>query len=401
MAIQNTSNLSNAITTRYTQRYQRAAAVKRLYDQLAVPIGAPQYQLEQRRGMGSTYTFNFASDMNPGTTAISESADITPQVLTDATSTVTPTSRGEAIKWSELLDLEAYTDFIALRAEKVGENAMETIETLAISAALGGSLVSRTGARNGLDAGTTADRWTEAAMWEASALTQALRCPPYMDKGRSMFFAIGHPDAYYDLFHGGNVVTAATYQNLGILLNGELGEIANFKLIISPWAKVFGSAGAANTTTLGADTLSAAATALDKTMSVTTGTNIGSGRLITVGTEETSTTFYPTNERVKLISGTTTAVIVGSGANGGLRFDHASGASVLNNDSVYPIAYGAPGSLVKIFANEVGAFGKLVGPKEDGVANQWQSLAWKFYGNYGRVGENYIVRGEYTSSLDA
>lgn len=401
MTLQNTTNLSNAVTTRYTQRYQRAAAIKRLYDQLAIPVGAPQFELEQRRGMGSTYTFNFASDMAPGTSAISESADITPQVITDATSTITPTSRAEGIKWSELIDLEAYTDWVAIRAEKVGENAMESIETLAIAAALGGSLEATGHARADLDAGTTADRWTEAAMWEASAMTQALRCPPYMVNGRSMFLAIAHPDAYYDLFHGGNVVTAATYQDIGILLRGEVGEIANFKLLISPWAKVFASAGADHTTSLGNDTLSAAATALDKSISVTTGTNIGSGRLISIGTEETSTTFYPTNERVRRISGTTTAVIVGSGANGGLRFDHASGANVRNADHVYPVAYGAPGSLVKVFANEIGEFGKLVGPLQDGLAHQWQSLSWKFYGNYGRIAENYIVRGEYSSSLDA
>jgi hypothetical protein len=125
MSIQTVSNLSNAVGTRYTTKYLRAAKVMRLYDQLAGNIAsAPQFELEQRRGMGSTYTFNFASDMTPGTTAISESADIVPQILVDATSTVTPTSRGEALKWSELTDLEAYTDYVALRAEKVGENAI-------------------------------------------------------------------------------------------------------------------------------------------------------------------------------------------------------------------------------------------------------------------------------------
>jgi len=81
MAIQTTSNLSNAITTRYTSRYQRAAELMRLYDQFAVPVSAPQFELETRRAMGSSYTFNFISDMTPGSTAISETADIAPQIL--------------------------------------------------------------------------------------------------------------------------------------------------------------------------------------------------------------------------------------------------------------------------------------------------------------------------------
>ena len=404
MAVQTTSNLSNAITTRYTQKYQRAAVGRRLYDQLALPVGAPQFELEQRRGMGSTYTFNFASDMTPGNTAISETADIVPQIIRDATATISPTSRGEALKWSELVDLEAYTDYVAFRAEKIGENAMETIEALAIDAAFAGSLVVRGAARVSLDAGTAGHRWTDAYFWQAATMVKDLKCPPFVDeKGRKMLVAIAHPDAYYDLFAGGNIVSAAQYQNISILLNGEVGEIANFKLVISPFAKVFGGAGADNGGGSSQTyTLSAAANALDKTLSVNTGTNLQYGRLLTIGAEETGTTFYPTNERVRWVSGTTTATIVGSGANGGVRFDHpATTTYALNGDSVYPVIYGGNGSLVKVFANEVGEFGEIVGPLEDGLAKQWQSLAWKFYGNYGRVAENYILRGEYASSLDA
>src|SRR5215207_9118908 len=98
MAIQNSGNLTNAITTRYTSAYQRAAEVERLYDQLAAPVSAPQFELETRRGLGSTYTFNFISDMTPGSVAISEDSDIALQILRDATSTISPTSRSEGLK---------------------------------------------------------------------------------------------------------------------------------------------------------------------------------------------------------------------------------------------------------------------------------------------------------------
>lgn len=402
MALQTTSNLSNAVGTRYTTAYQRAAQLARLYDQLAAPVGAPQFDLETRRGLGTTYTFNFISDMTPGSSAISETADIVPQYLRDATSTITPTSRGEALKWSQLLDLEAYTDYVAARAEVLGKNMMETVDNVAKGAALQGSLISRAVARASLDAGTTTHNWTEAAIWTAMTTAESLKCPPFVDfRGRSMYMAIAHSDAYYDLFHGGNVVSAAIYGGLpgATLLNGELGEIANCKLIISPWAKVFAGAGVAHGTSA-AYTTSAAASALDKTVSVTTGTNIGNGRFCMIGTIETANTHYDDNERVKVVSGTTTATIVGQGANGGLRFDHASGVSFDNHDSVYPVAYGSPMSLVKVFAQEVGEFGQLVGPKPDGLADQWTSYAWKWFGGYGRMAENYIMRGEYSSSLD-
>jgi N4-gp56 family major capsid protein len=405
MSLQTTTNLSNAVGTRYTQKYQRAARVRRLYDQLAVPIGAPQFDLETRRGLGTTYTFNHISDMTPGTTAISETVDIDPQILRDATSTITPTSRGEALKWSELVDIEAYTDYAAARAEALGDNAMETIDNMAKAAALQGSLVIRAEARATLDSVDTGSYWSEAAIWKAAAMVADLKCPPFISPdGQRKYLAIAHTDAYYDLFHGGNVISAVIYGGLpgNILFNGEIGEIAGFKLLISPWAKVFGGAGEDNDTGSSQTyVLSAAAKALDTTLSVTTGTNVVNGRYITVGIEETGDTHYDTNERVRWISGTTTATIVGSGANGGLRFDHpATTHYALNADSVYPVAYGAPGSLVKVYANETGEFGEVVGPKFDGVANQWQQIAWKYYGGVGRMAENYIVRGEYSCSLD-
>jgi N4-gp56 family major capsid protein len=407
MAIQSTSNLANAIGTRYTTAYQRAAEVARLYDQLAQPVGAPQFDLETRRGLGTTYTFNFISDMTPGSTAISETADITPQILRDATSTITPTSRGEAMKWSQLLDLQVYTDFVAARMEVLGRNMMETVDNQAKAAALQGSLVVRAVARASLDAGTAGHTWTEAAIWAAMSTAESLKCPPFVDfRGRNMYIAIAHPDAYYDLFHGGNVVSAAIYGGLpgSTLLNGELGEIANCKLVISPSAKVFGAAGADHGTSMNTGTgynLSANASALDTTINVTTATNIASGRFLLVGTEETANTHYDTNERVKHVSGTTASVIVGQGANGGLRFDHTTADFVKNNDSVYPVAYGSPSSLVKVFAAEVGEFGEVVGPTKDGLAEQWTSIAWKWFGGYGRMAENYLIRGEYSSSLDA
>lgn len=405
MAIQTTTNLSNAVGTRYTQAYQEAAEVARLYDQLAMPVSAPQFELEQRRGLGTTYTFNFISDMTPSTQTISQDSDISLQVLRDATSILTPTSVADGLKWSQLLDLSSYTDYGAQRYKILGRAAMESVDNQAKAAALKGSLVQRAAARASLDAGTATHNWTEAGIWAAMSTAESLKCPPYVDRGRKMYMAIAHPDAYYDLFHGGNVVSAAIYGGLPgtTLLNGELGEIANCKLVISPSAKVFGAAGADNASAMNTGsgyTLSSAASALDTTINVTTATNIASGRFLTIGTEETANTHYDDNERVKQVSGTTASVIVGQGSNGGLRFDHVTG-TVYNNDSVYPVAYGSPFSLVKVYAMEVGEFGEIVGPIKSGSVEQWQSLGYKWFGAYGRIAENYLIRGEYSSSLDA
>src|SRR5258706_4650140 len=111
MPIQTTSLQTSAVGTRYATRYQRGALQYRYYDQYAGNImSGSQYDLESRRGMGTTYTFAFASRMTPGTSAISETADVVPQIIRDATATVSTTSRGEAMKWSQLLPLEALMD---------------------------------------------------------------------------------------------------------------------------------------------------------------------------------------------------------------------------------------------------------------------------------------------------
>jgi N4-gp56 family major capsid protein len=403
MAIQTTTIQSNAVGTRYSTRYQRGAQQYRYYDQFAGNLlSDSQYNIETRRGMGTTYTFQFASRLTPGSTAISETADVVPQIIRDATSTISTTSLGEAVKWSQLLSIESFMDEWAQRAEVVGINAMESIENKAIAAALQGSLVVRTTARASLDAGTTTHNFTEAAVWQAGAHLADLKAPMYVDEnGGQSWMMLYHTDAGYDLVHGGNLVNAALYQDKQLLLNGEVGKIGKFRAIETPFAKVFYGAGADNASAVATTLNDTSALALDTTVVVSSATNVSVGRHLAIGTEETANTFYPTNETVKWVSGTTTITFVGAGANGGFRFDHANAEAVNNNDNVYPVLYGSPNSLVKVYANDVGEFGEMVGPLEDGILRQWQSLGWKWFGGYGRVSENRLIRGEYSSSLDA
>lgn len=402
MAIQTTSFQSSAVGTRYALRYQRGAKQYRYYDQFAGNLMSDsQFNMETRRGMGTTYTFAFASRLTPGTTAISETADVVPQIIRDATSTISTTSLGEAVKWSQLLTVESYMDEWAQRSEVVGINAMESIENQAIAAALQGNLVVRGAARASLDAGTAGHNFTEAAVWNAGAFLSDLKAPQYVDEtGQKSWMCLIHTDATYDLVHGGNLVNVALYQDKMLLLNGEVGRISDFRLIATPFAKVFYGAGAANGSSNASTLNDTSALALDLNFVETSSTNNSAGRHLTVGTVETANTFYPTNETVRYVSGTTTVTFVGAGANGGFRFDHANGETVNNSDNVYPALYGSGESLVKAYANDVGEFGQMVGPLTDGLLQQWQSLGWKWFGGYGRVSENRLIRGEYSSSLD-
>lgn len=402
MTIQTTSNLSNSIRTQYVADYYDKAFGQRLYDQLAIPIPGISPDEAIR---GSSVQVDYLSSMTPGTDTISQVADMTPQILYDATASATPTSRGEALQWSENLDIQVYTDYAKKRIKKLAENALESIELLAIAAALQGTWVERAAARASLDAGTASHRASDSVFRKMHARMLSLKIPGFINESgeANVWAAIMHPYPFHDISESGNVDAIGTYQNAGIHLNFELGQVGPFRLVVSPYAKVFFSAGADNASN-GASTLGAATNPL--ATSFTTAADISSAATTvpwTIGTEETGNTFYPTNEQVMVntISTTTISAFVGQAENGGLRFSHAATDAVRNGDSVYTITFGGPGSLVKVYAPGVGEFGEVVGPKASGLADQFTSIAWKFYGGYARLTDNMVLRGEYSTSYEA
>jgi N4-gp56 family major capsid protein len=399
MSIQTTLNLTNAVRAQYLSKYVEAAELERVYDRYAVPVG--KEGVEQAYWLGTQVQANFLSDLAPATAAISQTTDLTPATLRDATATITPTSRANAIQWAELLELSAYTNYGESRFMAIGKNQMESVDLLAQAAALQGGVVHSGAVRASLDAGTAGHRFTDTAASIIDAKLQSMKCPAYVDGGRKMFFATMHPYAFHDLRLGGNVVNVGTYQDKRIIMNFEMGEIGPFKLIVTPWAKVFWGAGSDNAAAI-ATTLAAAENALDTSISVASAASMVVGMRLNIGTEETANTHYETNESVLItdINGTDIS-IAGEGANGGLRFDHALGAAVRNADSVFPIVFGGPSSLAKIYDRSIGEYGQVVGPKRDGIVDQFATLGWKWYGNYGRWVESWVIRGEFASSLEA
>lgn len=407
MAVQTTSNLSNSVRARYQNMYEQALFAQRVYDRLAAPVGSDMARFIQ----GSSIVIPFMSKMDIGTGTISEITDKTPQALKDATVSITPTSRGEVLQQSELIHIQNYAEnFESELINVLAENAVESIDLVAQAQALQGNFVMRAVARASLDAGTAGHRLSEAEFDKAGNMLYEFKVPMWMPSGDAnlseddsggAWFAIIPPDAYYDLrVNSTNITAIYQYQQGEKYFKHELGALGKFKLIVAPWAKVFGGAGADNGTAV-ATTLSAAADKLDTVITVASATNITVGRYLTIGTEETGDTHYETNQRVRVASVNGNDVtIIAAGANGGLRFDAANGAAVRNADSVYPVVYGGPGSLKKWWNPGTGEFGEVVVDNEVGSLNQWVSRGWKWYGAYARPIEKLLVRGEYASSLD-
>jgi len=403
---QTTTNLSSSIQTVYLQKYLMGVRSMRVYDQLAVDYttfagGKTMDELMR----GSAVQVNFLSRMQPGITAINQTQDVTPQRLYDAVASVTPTSRGEALAWSQQLEIQVYNDYTANAYEAVGMNAQESIELLAQAAALQGSWVERAVARASLDAGTSTHRATDAIFRKYQAMFETLRIPGFLTEGgeNNVFSAIMHPFVFHDISEGGNVDSIGLYQDKGIHLNFELGQIGPFRLVSTGYAKVFGAAGADNGTNV-ATTLNGDVAPLSTTFVTASdvSSNVAAGLFWWLGMEETANTHYATNEPVRPLSASTvTITAMGSAANGGVLYGHSSGEPVRNADSAYTICFGGPQSLVKLYATDVGADGEVVGPNKTGLLEQFNTLGWKYYGGYGRISENRLLRYECSVSYEA
>ena len=405
MTVQITTNLTSSIRAQYVADYNDKIFALRLYDQIAKPIDgiSPEQAIQ-----GSSVVVPYLSSMAPGTAAISQTADMTPQILYDATASATPVSRGEALQWAENLDIQAYTDYAQARVAKLGENAAESIELLANYAATTGTYIERAAARADLDAGTASHRASDSIFRKLHAQMLTQRIPGFInDAGEAnTWVAIMHPYAFHDISESGNIDAIGIYQDKGIHLNFELAQVGAFRLVVSPGAKTFFGAGADNATAVASTNQTDStplATIFTCATDVSTGFALGVDQPWTFGTEETANVHYPSNEQVILtvLPSSLCTGFVGQGENGGFRFAHVATTPIRNADSVYTIVFGGPESLYKLYAPSVGEFGEVVGPKTSGLAEQFSSIAWKFYGQYGRLTENLVLRAEVSTSYEA
>jgi N4-gp56 family major capsid protein len=400
MAVTQTSTLSYDRRIQYKTDYIGSGRRRRIYDQFATPISKESDAAAEAESMaqlskGGTVRLNYLSDMQIGTTSLSEVQDITPQTLSDAYIDVTSDMYGEAIQTSQKMMIEHYTNYGKKKMEKVGMNAMESIDNLALYAALNGSLFDRTTTRAATDAGTTTHNATNDIFWYIQARLSGFNVPMLNDEGvGDSWMCLTDPFVVHDVVTTADIVNVAQYQKGSMILNQELGKLGQFRIISTGFSKIFFGAGIANTVDVDT-TLASAATALDTTIVLTANTNVAAGQWLNIiAAKESGSTFYPHNERVKVasISGTT-ATVTGMGDNGGLRFDHASGAVVNHDDSVHTMLFGSPQSLVKVWAPSIGQYGDFV-IKKQGLADQWDSIAWKYWGGYGRTAEKYLYRWE-------
>lgn len=397
---QTTSNLSNARWAKYLPEYIRAAEFERVYDFFASDAVVPDERMQDLY-RSSSVNLQFIGDMEPGTATIPESLDVPSAAVRDTTFQITPTSRYGLIEASEKLMNQAGTNYPTERYYILGKNHAETVDLVAKDKATQGGVVNRAAARTSLDAGTAGHKLSRSSFMNVASDLMTKKVATFMNGGRAMWGAVLPPYALDDLLTSTGILETGEYQKASIVLSNELGELGRFKLFVTPWAKTFFGGGAANASAI-ETTLNGAVNALAKTIVVASAANIDVGDFVMIGTHETGDTHYPTNERVQVVSVVSTTIgISGEGPNGGLRFDHASGDAVSNDDNVGTVVFGGTKSLAKIYDPITGEFGEVLPPEKIGALKHIYQLGWKWYGQYERWNESWLSRYEVAFGRDA
>jgi N4-gp56 family major capsid protein len=223
--------LSNQVLTAYQRSAFFALREGVVFDQFA------KVKPGDMTSPGNPVKFLFWTDMSVATTALTETVDVDAVGLADSLVTVTPAEYGNAV----LLTIRIQTDdflvgFDADVANLLNFNLVDTIDTLARTAADGGSNITFGGGQSTASDVVAADDLTVALVRRQRA---ALRGASVMPWDGTSYAAVIHPDVAYDLKSetgDGSWTAAAQYSEVSRIWNDEIGTYAGVRFVESPRA---------------------------------------------------------------------------------------------------------------------------------------------------------------------
>lgn len=398
MAATGTTALANEIKPLYDPEFYFQGQSLVYYDQLAD-------DREQMNGQrGNTYNFPIIESQQPNYGVLDELSDIATQAMRANEVAITLQEYGGGIEVTKLAVALSYADVLKQAAYANGYNLAESFDYIARAVFGQGSRVIYTGtntARSGIDGQQTATSRMSASFIELLVtLARSGKMPLYEDNA---VCTVLHPFPFYDLLQDAGIRNMSTFQHPDMLFNGEMGYWAGLRMIVSTNAKAFWGAGAVAASSV-ATTLSSAVNASDTTFVVASATNIAVGQWLAIAdAAETGNTWSDTNEllRVTAISGTTItgfALDPGPGDGGGFRFAHASGKTVKNGNSVYPIPIVGPNSVTKVSSSFTGPYGETIVSGPFDRLGRFLTFGWYAIIGYGRTRNAWLWRGECGSS---
>jgi N4-gp56 family major capsid protein len=217
-----------------------------LYDQAA------DVQATNQAMPGSSVIFTIFADLAAATSTLSETADLTPETMSDSQVTVTLAEYGNTVNTTAKLRGTSFLDVDATAANLIGYNAGISIDTVVQEILAAGSNV----AYGGGGSSDPSSRVTVAAedIIEANDIrkqTAALR-GANVATFNGYYMGYIHPDVSYDLRREtGNASWNAPHVAVDTanIYNGEIGTFESVRFIETPRAKVFANASNGTSTT--------------------------------------------------------------------------------------------------------------------------------------------------------
>ena len=396
MAVTRTNELAQSLAEVIAAQYELSVPGQYIYSQPPLAY-IPDGGVIAGAGSGfSSLRIVSYNKLTPSNTARSEVTDIAPVLVRDSGVTITPSLFGNAVQLSYAVQHRASLDTFRAASELVAENAGQSIDFIARSAAVGGSGVAY-GNGSSRDVISSAGQLTAALLNTAGVFLQ--NAPKLFGGGMGAgagYAAIMRNTVIADLAEDATIILVGQYRDRApeTVLRGEVGAmISGVKLIESNHAKVFHGAGSSVAATTAA--LAVAAIAGQTTISVNTTASSQANTYQTLGVRESTANGEQTNVETVLISsgaGTVNIGVVGGAPNGGLVYDYSSGTELSHYRQVHAVVVFGGQALMKVYASDLGPNGKVFPPENDGLLHQFDSLSWAFFGQFGRRSENRLFR---------
>lgn len=400
-----TSALSNEVKALYDGEFLMQGQSMVYHDQFC------DLRMQMNGQRGNTYNFPILESGQPNYTALDELEDVSAQQMRANEIVVTLAEYGGAVEITKFVAATSYVDVAKQAAYVNGYNVAESFDYVARATFGQGSRVFRQNSRatRSVFAGksTSADRITPAFLEKLTLLARTLKMPLYDD---GCVATVIHPFVFYDLLQASDVRNMAINNAYSeILFNGEIAYWSGARIIVSANAKAFWGAGAVDASNTCVTTLSTASAVADTNIKVASVTTFVAGQWVSIlDGAESGNTWYDTNELFQVTTVGTAgaggtgldgfALDPGPGDGGGLRFAHASGITVNNNNSVYPLVFFGPNSVTKVASDFTGPYGETIVSGPHDRLLRFLCFAWYAIVGYSRTRNGWLLRGEVGAS---
>jgi hypothetical protein len=353
-------------------------------------------------GGGSTFVKVVFGEFDPAESALPETGDPDAEVLHDDSITVTPAEWGKRFSISKLARYQSIIDLPKVMGPLVSRNRINSIDRVLRRTICGYGATYPTNLYHvdgsaAMSDMTSTDVVSYAYLQYLAGQAYSLGIEPFSD---GTFRSIISPFLALEIQNLTEYKTVGYYQDKENIYGSQSRpfSIAGITFVPSRFGRTYLGAG---TALQAATTLNGAKSAGATSITVTDATGFGVGNVLTLGTLETGSVSPGSNLENVLITAETSTYVrairgMGKGEGFGLRFDHATGESVVEAYDVAAIPLIGKNSIIGRYGADTGKYGiPIVRGLTRATARDFlgreAEWGWYWYGGVGVVQKNMLL----------